>query len=214
MRETNIIEKFLTSLLNSAVPFALFFLILVFPIDYFNKKIFLVLAFFVWNFVYYIAEPTHRFYGMNILNTHWEREYTKTRSMLYLLLYTASFSTLFFYIVTPLDLFFINMFLIQPAVIFKTKTTLHGWICGVVTVRDTDPADFGIPMPTKPALRDYFFVSFDSSDPSDSSAASSFFATASSSEDSLSEPSSAATSSATGDSSDTDSLSAPASPSS
>lgn len=135
MKETNFLEKFATSFLNTIVPFAIFFLVLPFPTAYFNKKLIFIATFFCWNLLYFIAEKDKRFYGMNILGTFWKESYSTQRELIYLLFYTLSFSTLLFYVYAPTDLFFFNMLCIQLPMVLLTKTTLHGWLCGVVTVK-------------------------------------------------------------------------------
>lgn len=135
MQPTTAIEKLTTSALNTLVPFFLF--LLVFPLfsTYTLHKLFFVGMFFAWNGIYAATDPLGRFYGMNLLGTTWERPRSSLAACLYLCLYTVSFSTLLFYYHTPFDLFLLNMFLIQLPMVCMTKTTLHGWLCGVRTVR-------------------------------------------------------------------------------
>jgi len=67
---------------------------------------------------------------MIILNTYWKKDYSFFNYLIFVILYTLSFSTLLFYIYFPLDLFLMNMALLQlPTVILK-KTTFHGLLSG------------------------------------------------------------------------------------
>ena len=73
---------------------------------------------------------------MMILNIHWKEKYPLKNQLIHSVLYTASFSTLLFWVWFPLDLFLINMLLLQLPTILLTGTTFHGYLSGnMVTVK-------------------------------------------------------------------------------
>jgi len=67
---------------------------------------------------------------MVILGFRWKEDYPFLNQFVFIVLYTLSFSTLLFYFYFPLDLFLINMFLLQLPMVIIKKTTLHGFLAG------------------------------------------------------------------------------------
>jgi hypothetical protein len=67
---------------------------------------------------------------MIILKARWKGDNSYWNFLLFISLYTLSFSTLLFYIVFPFDLFLINMILLQIPTIILKKTTFHGFLSG------------------------------------------------------------------------------------
>ena len=67
---------------------------------------------------------------MRIAGTVWEKPYTRFQRNIYSILYTLSFSTLFFHILFPFDLFIVNMMALQLPTIIISGTTLHGLLSG------------------------------------------------------------------------------------
>lgn len=75
---------------------------------------------------------------MMVLGTQWEREYSTKNKLVFLILYTLSFSTLFFWVFFSFDLFLANILLLQIPMILMTGTTLHGFLSGnMTTVKNT-----------------------------------------------------------------------------
>jgi hypothetical protein len=126
-RETYWYEKLLASVIN--VTFVtMIFIPLSFLINI-NWKLLLILIFFGYN-LFFLFFNKNRCLGMIILNTYWKKDYSFFNYLIFVILYTLSFSTLLFYIYFPLDLFLMNMALLQlPTVILK-KTTFHGLLSG------------------------------------------------------------------------------------
>jgi len=126
-RNTFWYEKLLASIINT------FFVALIFiPLSFLTQldwRILLVLVFFGYN-LFFLIFNKNRCLGMIVLKTHWKDNHSYWDYLIFIILYTLSFSTLLFYIFFPLDLFLINMIFFQiPTVILK-KTTLHGFLSG------------------------------------------------------------------------------------
>ena len=68
--------------------------------------------------------------GMRIFGTVWAEKYSRFQRNVYSILYTLSFSTLFFYVIFPLDIFLFNIFVLQLPTILISGTTLHGLLAG------------------------------------------------------------------------------------
>ncbi len=134
MKPTNIVYKLFPSIVN---VFFTFLLSLPFLLIYGNTtkwKIIWIGIFFLYNCTFEFAYK--RCLGMMLFNTHYEIEKTSLQKILYILLYTVSFSTLLFYIWFPFDLLMVNVIFIQLPCILITGNTLHGLLSGgIETIR-------------------------------------------------------------------------------
>ncbi len=131
-RETNFLEKLLASIIN---VFLIFLISL--PIAFFYGfetvwKILIIFIFFLISILFMIFNK-NRDLGMILMKTYWKKEYSIRQELVYNLLYTLSFSTLFVKIYLPFDLFIINILLIQLPTVLITRTTLHGYLSGKMT---------------------------------------------------------------------------------
>lgn len=129
MQPTSIFQKILPSVINVAIVLLLStpFLLLL------NKsiiiKLVIIAIFFLYNLIFLIF--THnRDLGMIIIGTDWKENYPVINQLIYMILYTLSFSTLLFWIYFPFDLFLANMILLQLPTIILTDTTFHGYLSG------------------------------------------------------------------------------------
>ena len=135
MKKTNVIEKLLSSIINSGIIF-----IIAFPLGLYLKfnlywKLLIIVLFLVLSSIS-LFNKGKRCLGMIVTKTYWKNNYSTRQHVIYNFLYTLSFSTLFFWFMFPFDLFLLNMFLIQLPTILLTKTTLHGFLSGnMVTVK-------------------------------------------------------------------------------
>ena len=132
MRETTALEKLTISIIN------IFFVLLMFIPFYFlmnnllEKKLILILIFFSYNLIFFIFNE-NKCLGMIIMKADYKEEYPKLNQFVYIILYTASFSTLLFWFFFPFDLFLFTMIFVQlPTVIIK-RTTLHVYLSGNIT---------------------------------------------------------------------------------
>jgi len=136
MRETTVFEKLAASVIN-----VLFVLVISMPVYFFvkdslTKKFMIIGIFFVYNLVCMVFNENVCL-GMMLMKTRYAREYSLSRHVLYVMLYTLSFSSLLFWIFFPLDLFLVNMLLLQLPTILIKKTTLHGYLSGNITTIST-----------------------------------------------------------------------------
>ena len=85
----------------------------------------------------------YRLLGMLALNSHWKTDYPIPSQLIHALLYSASFSTLLFWVWFPGDLLLLNLLCLQLPSVLATGTTLHGLLAGnMVDVKLTNtPAD-------------------------------------------------------------------------
>ena len=135
MRETNSIEKLFSSAINILIVGIFFTPVLFFDTDLIAKKTIFIYLFLLYNLLVLVFNK-NRCFGMIILKAQWKERYPFANQIIYVLLYTISFSTLLFWVYFPLDLFLLNMLFFQfPAVILK-KTTMHGYLSGnMITVK-------------------------------------------------------------------------------
>jgi hypothetical protein len=136
MYKTNQIEKLNSSFINSVIAFTLsvpFYLVWGISI---NWKISVISIFFLYEIFFIFAKNKKRDVGMIILNHYWIYEPSNSRYIFYNLLYTLSFASLIFYIWVPLDLFFINILCIQLPMVLTKKTTLHGYLTQLSTIKN------------------------------------------------------------------------------
>jgi len=129
MVKTNVWQKLLPSVLN-----AIFVGLITLPVWFLNFelgriKVTIISAFFLYT-ILFIFFKNGRDPGMIIFKTYWKRNYHFWRKLIYSVLYTASFSTLFFSFWFSFDLLIFNLFLIQLPCVLISGTTFHGWISG------------------------------------------------------------------------------------
>lgn len=128
MKNTNAIYKLFTSVINVALTFIL---ALPFLFHYeigLEWKLVWIAIFFVYNL--FCEVVFGKCVGMMILKTSYEIQKSFLEKVLYVFLYTISFSTLLFYIWFPFDILLINLLAIQLPCILLTGTTLHGFLSG------------------------------------------------------------------------------------
>jgi hypothetical protein len=107
-----------------------------FVTDELTIKLILVALFFLYHLVFLLFHEK-RCLGMRLLKTHYGDDYQLKDYISYNFFYTISFSTLLFWINFPFDLLLINLFLIQLPTVLIMKTTMHGYLAGLVsTVTD------------------------------------------------------------------------------
>lgn len=128
-KNTNAIQKLSVSIINT-----LFVLILSLPFYFiFNcsttYRAILVLTFLLYN-LSFILLTKNRCLGMIILGIKWKEEYPLKQQIIYVLLYTLSFSTVVIWIYFPFDLLFFNLLFIQLPTVILTGSTLHGYLSG------------------------------------------------------------------------------------
>ena len=128
-KNTNPIQKLSVSILNT-----IFVGLLSIPFYFIYGssniyKLILVFIFFLYNFSF-IFLTKNRCLGMIILNIQWKKEYPIKNQLIYVFLYSLSFSTIVIWIFFPFDLLLFNLLLIQLPCVLKTGTTLHGYLSG------------------------------------------------------------------------------------
>jgi hypothetical protein len=128
-RLTSAAEKLLISAVNAAV--ALLFATPFLLIDLTRPQIkwILVALFFAEN-VEAMIFHAYRLPGMYLLGSRWKTSYPISRQLLHAVLYSASFSTLLFWVWFPGDLLLLNLLCLQLPSVLATGTTLHGFLAG------------------------------------------------------------------------------------
>lgn len=132
MRETSALEKFMTSTINVVVVFILFLPFYFFDVGDLDKRFVLIGLWFFYNLMFLIYNDK-RGVGMMVMKTRYARRYSMLHGFIYVVLYTLSFSTLFFWIYFPFDLFLFNILILQLPTVLIKKTTLHGYLSGKIT---------------------------------------------------------------------------------
>jgi len=130
MRDTNLLEKVVPSIINVGITFLISVPFLLYFGLSFEWKICVILIFYIVQIFDTHETFSFQCFGMRVFGTVWERRYSRFQRNIYSILYTASFSTLFFYIYVPFDLFIFNMLLLQLPSVLITGTTLHGLLSG------------------------------------------------------------------------------------
>ncbi len=131
---TNALEKLFPSIWNAVIAFGLATPALLLWGPGLAWKILIVALFALYESYVFLARKD-RCFGMKVMDTYWARRYTLRHHIVYNVLYTASFATLFLRVWFPLDMFLVNIFLIQLPCVLLTGTTLHGYISGMTTVK-------------------------------------------------------------------------------
>ncbi len=128
-KNTNAIQKLSVSIINT------FFVVLLSIPFYFLLgwglyfRLVLVFLFFLYN-LSFIFITKNRCLGMILMNIYWKEEYSLVNQVIYVFLYTLSFSTIVIWIYFPFDLLLFNLLLIQLPCVLLTGTTLHGFLSG------------------------------------------------------------------------------------
>jgi len=118
--QIKLMQIILPPIINGLI--VLFFGILFAPFQYLPAKIFIILLFFLYN-LYFLIFHQGRDLGMFLLDIDWRDNYPFKNKIAYLVLYTASFASLFYYVIFPFDLFLINILILQlPTVLLKELT--------------------------------------------------------------------------------------------
>ncbi|MDD3474905.1 MAG: hypothetical protein PHP08_03330 [Candidatus Dojkabacteria bacterium] len=128
-KNTNTLQKLSVSIINTFFVGLLslpFYFIFGFTTEY---KIILVLIFFLYN-LSFIFLTKNRCLGMIILNVYWKNKGSLTEQIIYVFLYTLSFSTIVIWVFFPFDLLLFNLLCIQLPTVLLTGTTLHGYLSG------------------------------------------------------------------------------------
>lgn len=135
MKNTNAFQKFSSSLINAIVVFIVTLPFLSLTDNLLVKRLIVIVTFFVYCLIFMFLNE-NRDLGMIMTKSYWKAKYSIKNQLLFNFLYTLSFATLFFHIYFPLDLFLINMILVQLPFVLITGTTFHGYFSGkMVTVK-------------------------------------------------------------------------------
>lgn len=130
MQTTNLGYKILPSLVNVGMTFIVALPFYFIFSDKFWWKILWILIFFIYNLLF--ETIFDRCPGMMLIGSHYDKTRNLGQKILYVILYSLSFSTLLFHLWFPFDLLLINLLLIQSPFILITKTTFHGFVSGNV----------------------------------------------------------------------------------
>ena len=128
-RVTTPVEKIVTSLINISLTFVFLVPFIIAGFDVIELKLIFTGLFFMENLIS-IMFNDYRLPGMVLQKTFWLKKYSKTHQLIHAVLYTASFSTILFWIWIPGDLLVMNLLLLQLPCVLVTKTTLHGLLAG------------------------------------------------------------------------------------
>jgi hypothetical protein len=128
-RLTSAVEKLLISVVNSAVALLLAAPLLLIDLTAPQIKGILVALFFAEN-IEAVIFHAYRLPGMRVLGSRWKRSYPLSRQLIHSVLYSASFSTLLFWVWFPGDLLLLNLLCLQLPCVLVTGTTLHGFLAG------------------------------------------------------------------------------------
>jgi len=122
-------RKLSSSIINAIVVFVISLPFLALSESVFVKRLTVIFIFFVYCLIFMFLNK-NRDLGMIITKSYWRESYPTKKQLLYNVLYTLSFATLFFHVFFPLDLFLINMLFLQLPFVLTTGTTLHGYFSG------------------------------------------------------------------------------------
>lgn len=128
-RETTMLEKLITSLINAGVAFLFLMPFMWADFSTLELKLLFIGLFFAENLLA-IFFLDYRLPGMQFQDTRWKKPYSKSLQFIHATLYTASFASMLFWIWIPGDLLVLNILLLQLPCILLTKTTLHGLLAG------------------------------------------------------------------------------------
>ena len=128
-RVTTYAEKLLTSTINTVVALLFAAPFLLFELSAVQLKLILVAAFLAENLEAMLFHR-YRLPGMWVIGSRWQTTYPVTKQLVHAVLYSASFSTLVFWIWFPGDLLLFNLLCLQLPCVLMTGTTLHGLLAG------------------------------------------------------------------------------------
>jgi len=117
----------LPPIINGIIVF--FFGVLLAPFQYLSAKIFIILLFLLYNLAFLIFNHG-RDLAMVLLDIDWQKSYPSTNKIFYIVLYTASFASIFYYLIFPFDLLLINLFALQLPTILLKESTFQELIAG------------------------------------------------------------------------------------
>lgn len=121
------VQIILPPIINGLIVF--FFGVLFAPFQYLPAKIFIILLFFLYN-LYFLIFHQGRDLAMFLLDIDWRDNYPLKNRIAYLVLYTASFASIFYYLIFPFDLLLINLFILQLPAILLEKSTFQQRFAG------------------------------------------------------------------------------------
>ena len=128
-RATNISEKIIPSAINVLVVFTIsspFIFLWGFGLSW---KLAIIAIFFVYNLVFALFND-NRCPGMIVAKTYWQKDFILSQKLVYTVIYTLSFSTIFFWLFFPFDLLLANLLLVQLPMVLAKDTTLHAYLSG------------------------------------------------------------------------------------
>jgi hypothetical protein len=127
MRDTTIFEKLIPTLINCVVVFGISLYFINLP--YATWALITVVLFLFYN-LFFLFFNKNICLGMILMGTRWKKRVSFHNELLYVFLYTLSFSTIFMKIWFPLDVLLINLIFLQLPTILVTGTTFHGFVSG------------------------------------------------------------------------------------
>jgi len=128
-RTTNVFEKLAPSAINVVIVLILSVPALIIWGFGLEWKLTITVIFFFYNLAVALFND-NRCLGMIIMKTHWQKDFNPVQKLVYISLYTLSFSTIFFWIIFPFDLLLVNLLLVQLPLVLTKETTLHGYLSG------------------------------------------------------------------------------------
>lgn len=137
MKNSSTFQKLMSSVINILITLIIFVPFYFLFEETITRKFILIGIFFIYN-LFFLIFNNSRCLGMIIMHTYYDKIYPKKNQLIYLVLYTLSFSSLLFSFFFPFDLFILNMVLLQlPSIILK-KTTFHGYLSGNIRTVSKD----------------------------------------------------------------------------
>ncbi len=131
---TSAFQKLTNSLINTAFVFFMSLpLLLAFGFDL-RYKVLTVGMFLVYQLMAAML-PAHRDLGDLFTGSSWVRDYPIKNRLLFAVLYTLSFSTIFIWLLFPFDVLLLNLLFVQLPMVHKTGYTLHGFLSGKMQTR-------------------------------------------------------------------------------
>jgi len=88
-----------------------------------------IVIFFIYSLTFALFSE-NRCLGMMAAKTYWQKKFSLPQKLIYTILYTASFATIFFWIIFPFDLLLANLLLLQLPFVITKQTTLHAFLSG------------------------------------------------------------------------------------
>lgn len=106
------------------------------PFQPLPPKLFMIILFFVYNLGCMLLNK-NRDFGMAMVGAYWKQEYNKVQQLFYILLYTLSFTSIFFHIFFPFDLLLFNIVLLQVPSLFYGGMYFPNYVAGKMEVVTT-----------------------------------------------------------------------------